>query len=391
MSLTAISVLLGGATLALLIFGVMLLVLGTTVWKVVGLLLTGLAIELRPRLPAVDTTRGYKTRAELPALFAVLDAVAAQLGAPRLHAVVVDEAFEATCGRFGLRRRPVLVLGLPLWASLSPAGRMGLLAHELGHLVDRDPEQNLVTQPALSTLGILARDLAKRRRGVSAQEAIVGQGGEVTAGQYATVLDPHTKGSIESVRDLGLALVFRPLYWIFAGGDRRLRALASHSRQRAEYYADALAADVAGSAAVVEYCRVLLLHEPVFTTARRLMRAGADLQTVRAQTADTVTRHLGDLSLYEQHSMRAESSPLASHPPTGRRLRLQRSGRRTAPRLPARRPRPHAHPLIATNATPKTACRPQGPGPKAAKAIGGAKPATSPGLWPQGNQGGRTR
>jgi len=74
----------------------------------------------------------------------------------------------------------------------------------------------------------------------------------------------------------------------------------------------------------------------VFTTARRLMRAGADLQTVRAQTADTVTRYLGDLGLYEQHSMRAESSPLASHPPTGRRLRLLRSRPTSPPKLSPR-------------------------------------------------------
>lgn len=335
-TLTVLSVLLGAATLALLIVGVTLLVLGTVVWKLVGVLLAGLAVELRPRLPAVDTTRGYKTRAEAPALFAVIDAIAAQMRAPRLHAVVVDEAFEASCGRFGLRRRPVLVLGMPLWASLSPAARMGLLAHQVGHLVDRDPEQRLVTQPALSTLGILARDLAKRRRGVNAQEALVGQGGQVTASQYATVLDPQIKGSIESVRDAGLALVFRPLHWIFASGDRRLRALASHSRQRAEYYADALAADVAGSAAVIEYCHVLLLHEPVFTTARRLMRAGADLQTVRAQTAQTVTVDAADTTLLEQHSIRAESSPLASHPPVGRRLRMLRSRPASPPKLSPR-------------------------------------------------------
>jgi heat shock protein HtpX len=325
LAVTVISILLGAATLALLVVGVVLLVNGSLIWKIVGILLAGAAFELRPRLPAVQVTSGYKTRADLPVLFELIDAVGGEFAAPRMHAVVVNESFDASCNRVGLRRRPVLVLGLPLWASLSPAGRIGLLGHQLAHLVDHDPEQNLLTQPALSTVGTLANAFARRGPDMADIAAQGEKQGEGIDGWYAEMIGGESQRGLESFGSACAAVIFMPLHWVCARLDRRLRAVTAHSRQRAEYYADALAADIAGSAAMIEYFQAILLHEQVFSTARRSLRVGADVETIRIEAAGRIASYAAEIGLREQLSMRTESSLLAGHPPIGRRLRMLRA------------------------------------------------------------------
>jgi Zn-dependent protease with chaperone function len=333
LTVTVISVVLGTATLALLVSGIVLVVVGTFLWKIVGIVVVGAAVELRPRLPGIPATPGCKTRSDVPALFAVADTVGSALGAPKVHAIVVDETFDASCTRVGFRRRPVLFLGLPLWASLTAAGRGGLLAHQLAHLVDHDPEQDLWTQPALSTISTLARATRRRSRMIPPVEIQGGKNGEISAGQYTLMIIGGAnsqmtfggKGIVESIAQTFANAAMMPFHWLFTRLDRRLRAVTSHGRQRAEYYADALAVQVAGSAATIEYCEALLLHDDVYSTARRWLRVGADPETVCIEATERITNHATDMRLREQHSMRTESSPFAGHPPIGRRLRVLRS------------------------------------------------------------------
>jgi Zn-dependent protease with chaperone function len=166
-----------------------------------------------------------------------------------------------------------------------------------------------------------------------------GKNGEITAGQYAMLLSGGanssfgSKGLFESVAETCATVAMMPFHWLFTRLDRRLRAVTSHGRQRAEYYADALAVQVAGSAATIEYCEALLLHDEVYSTARRWLRVGADPETVRIEAADRITDHATEMRLREQHSMRTESSPFASHPPIGRRLRVLRSRSTSVGRL----------------------------------------------------------
>ena len=50
--------------------------------------------------------------------------------------------------RVGVRGRSVLVIGIPLWLLLTPEMRVAVLAHELGHLDNRDPLCANLTRPA---------------------------------------------------------------------------------------------------------------------------------------------------------------------------------------------------------------------------------------------------
>lgn len=327
LAVAAASVLLAMIGTTLIILGVVMIVTASWPVKIVGAFLIGCVMELRPRLPGVEDSPWCRTRSQEPALFAVIDAVAAQVGSPSVELVVVDETFDASCARYGLRRRRVLVLGLPLWAALGPEGRTALLAHQLAHLVDGDPDQDLLTQPALTTFGELARSFAQRGRLLPDVEVAGGKCGEITAGQFAAMMGAvgPTHHSYESMSGGLSALVCKPLHWACASAHRTLRGLTAEARHRAEYYADALAVEVAGSAGMLEYCSSLALSDSVFTTTRRWLRVGADVAIIQIEAAEVRDGHRVDLRNYEQRSIRTDSSLTAAHPPIGWRLRMVRS------------------------------------------------------------------
>lgn len=328
--LLAVSVLLGLGVVALFVTGLAMVVQGSAAWKVVGALLAMLAVELRPRLPRQGVELGTVQRGDQPALFAVLDAVCRELSAPAVDTVVLDETFEASCVQVGLRRRPVLHLGLPLWAALSPAGRLALLGHVVGHLVNGDPRQRLLVQPALVTFRHLGLVFDPR--------AMVRRHQLETRGAYDGAIMGHApQGNLlwEGIAGVLSAVVFAPLRWLCDAAQARLEVLAVRDGQRAEYVADALATTVAGSAATVEYLETLLLAEPVSTAVHRWLRVGASVDTLQFEAAEARERNAGELRRAEQRSIRTESAPTAAHPPTGRRVRAVRSWPRVPGRLDA--------------------------------------------------------
>jgi len=76
---------------------------------------------------------------EFPALFAEIESVRALVNAPKPDKVLIDGSFNAGVaqlpGRFSFLPGPfVLILGLPLMASISKGEFRSLLGHELGHL-----------------------------------------------------------------------------------------------------------------------------------------------------------------------------------------------------------------------------------------------------------------
>lgn len=78
----------------------------------------------------------------------------AELGGPRLEIVVTAE-FNATAGRYGIRQRPILEIGLPLWNVLGPQERADLIGHEVGHFVNNDQRRRLVVLTAVQGMGQL--------------------------------------------------------------------------------------------------------------------------------------------------------------------------------------------------------------------------------------------
>jgi Zn-dependent protease with chaperone function len=231
--------------------------------------------------------------------FGLLAQVAAAVDAPCPQVLHVDAEFNAYCGRSGLLRRPVLGLGLPLWASLSPQARVALLGHELGHLVNGDPRRGLLTQPALTTFGRLA-DL------------------------FDPVGMPFRSiwGRESSLMRLIGTLILAPVTWVCYRIHLFLLGISARDSRRAEYLADRLAVRAGGLDAARELLQTLLAGSAVRVMVRRAALvsaapsewlAAADLG--RAEVRASMRRR-------EQRSIRLEAALLHSHPATGLRSRL---------------------------------------------------------------------
>jgi Zn-dependent protease with chaperone function len=144
-------------TLAVLVTGVWMLVAwwrNPFAWfPALGLI--GVAIAMRPRFGKLDRDVLRLEREDTPRLHALVDRVSAELGGPRLEVVVTAE-FNASAGRYGIRQRPILEIGLPLWNVRAPQERADLIGHEVGHFVNNDQRRRLVVLTAVRGMGQLA-------------------------------------------------------------------------------------------------------------------------------------------------------------------------------------------------------------------------------------------
>ncbi|WP_143669947.1 M48 family metallopeptidase [Streptomyces sp. Ag109_G2-15] len=141
-------------TAALFTGSLLLIVLGfrTVVQPLVGLVLLGLALALRPRPgrlnPDLPTLRG----ADAPALFQLLNEIADTCGVRRPDTVQFSPEFSITVTHYGFRRKSCLVLGLPLWAAYPPQQRIAALAHALAYAAPRNVRSRVFVATALESL-----------------------------------------------------------------------------------------------------------------------------------------------------------------------------------------------------------------------------------------------
>jgi hypothetical protein len=105
--------------------------------------------------------------------------------------------------------------------------------------------------------------------------------------------------------------------------------IGARQSQRAEYYADELAARVAGSAATTA-CLDLDLATGMTTVLGARSRAGADWREGVEQTRKEMEP---SLPRRRQLSLRRESSVFASHPPTGLRGAIVAKGPQHGPQV----------------------------------------------------------
>jgi Zn-dependent protease with chaperone function len=150
-TLAAAALLLAGV-LAVACLGAWLLVAESGIMSnAFGAFLLGVAFVLRPRLghlaPLTDRADVVE-RTSAPELFGLVERIAAEVGAPMPHVLLIGRTLNAFTTTVGLRRRRVLCLGLPLWATLGPQERVALVGHELGHFVNGDVRRGPLTRVA---------------------------------------------------------------------------------------------------------------------------------------------------------------------------------------------------------------------------------------------------
>lgn len=296
-TLVAVSILLYAIIAVLLFGGAWLVSRLRPVEFFAGLLMVGIGWSLRPRLgsrrQAMKVTWEL-SREKTPAVFALVDRVAAEIGGHTPHTVAFGVHWNMTIGRYGLRRREVLTIGLPLFVSAQPQERIALLAHELGHQVNRDARRGLLTQPAIVVFGRLSQ--MTRWRMLSAR----------MPGAYVLV-----------------AMVARLMSWVFLAAHLGMNLLGSKESRRAEHYADQLSVRVAGTRAAQSAMDLIVLGAEMEHLIDGIaMRPESSGGNWKATVDRARERWSGDLEVRRQLTLRTEASAFASHPAAALRHRL---------------------------------------------------------------------
>jgi Zn-dependent protease with chaperone function len=251
--------------------------------------LLGIGVAMRPRTTHVAKDARVLTRRQAPRLYDLLDEVAAALRTRRVEQVVLEDDVNGAYGWVGLRRRPTLFVGLPLWESLSAQARVAMLGHELGHGLNGDARHGIIVGSAKSSLQLWRYFLLPSNR---------------------------------SHHDALAAPIQLPFYWLATGYQRLLDKVDSKASQRAEYLADELSARVGSRPAAVEVLNRLSLATGIGFIASGCGRLPEQADKLRAQLAAIpaveIERRLR-VDAREFHSIDS------THPPTHLRLRFVRS------------------------------------------------------------------
>jgi Zn-dependent protease with chaperone function len=301
----AVLVLFGGSVAA----GLWLIVTGNPLGKVAGLLLIAFALVFRPHVGSVrkvlrDVDR--LTEEQAPTLFRLVRRTAEAIGAPVPHTIAVNSAYNASAGIIGLSRRRILVLGLPMLAVLRPQERVALIGHELGHYINRDSRRSFGTRPALTAFGTAAQLLDPR-------------------GLRSVAVDSNGFAWFVAVGALLLTPVMyaaSQLFWLCHLGANLVGARVA---QRAEYYADDLAARAGGSEAAASMMDVFMDAVGITTIIGARSRNNESAHGWREGVEKSRTGNADRMHRLRQLSIRTEAEVFNRHPPSGLRHRLIRS------------------------------------------------------------------
>ncbi|MEO3417255.1 M48 family metallopeptidase [Roseovarius sp. CAU 1744] len=255
---------------------------------IIGLILIGFGYILMP--PSIRNHDKTYRRQDLPSLFDLLDEIAARLGTTPPDGLHIDDEFNAYMAQFRQARSReqdwIIGIGLPLWAGLSPAERVALLAHEMAHKVNDDPMRSGMFFRAKSVLNNWHETFALE--------------------------DGYYDGGFTQVAGTAVTGAFlRLLSWF-----------SFFESQRAEYRADAQASRVAGKAAAIKLLEAI-------TRADLARRAIVDLYPYKTNQngrifdcmgaavaeADTAT-----VQRYLAEAAKARRCVDGSHPPTSLRI-----------------------------------------------------------------------
>jgi hypothetical protein len=265
-------------TLALLVAGTYWIVSWS--YPVVGVLCLVIVWFVRPKLESPQ--KGLVARAGAPVLFELIDTVAERLGALPVHNVGITARCDVSISRARWRRRTYLSIGLPLLTVLDAQERVALLAR--AQVPGTGGISSTLIRGASSTLarwhtvfsGSSASELeiysASAQGGTTESMAVLRRTADPSANVAATA-----------------RLLAMPLMWLL---DLPVRAAATalsrltwQNRQRTQYAADAKAAGVAGSAALVSALAKV-------SVVRDILVAVAHETALESHGSEAVLQHL---------------------------------------------------------------------------------------------------
>lgn len=275
--------------LALLAGGLGLLLLGDNlVQRILGVVVL---------VPAVPLLRTGRVRPDItldpqtaPVFTALVAELAEGLGTRPPTMIGFNEDYNAYAARVGLRTR-LLVIGAPLWAALSPQGRVALLGHELGHFSGRDVVHGRYVWRAYQTL------------------------------HSWVALSTPAYVEADGRSPLAASLVTWPLRFVSTTLLTVLDWVSSAASRHQELLADTAAAALAGTPAAIEMLEGLMISDVVDVAANR-----AAVDSRRPDLGAEIRARVDALTPEARRHARAEHQESRvdhTHPPSVERLRLQ--------------------------------------------------------------------
>jgi len=241
-----------------------------------------------------------------PALHGLLGSVAGALSEPGPDVVVVTHEWNAAYAVVGRRRTRVIALGLPLLTALAPQERVALVAHELAHGRNGDASRGLLVGTAVT--GLVELYLLM----LPSEGTQIWLRGRSRGGSGATAWDS----------------IVRAVFWVLSRPVYGLLLLEAHlllqDMRRAEYLADVLAAQVAGTEATVSLAETILLG-PAFAAivSRNVHAARSGDTTIFAELDAAVAAVTPRERERRRRIAQLERSRLDhTHPPTALRIEL---------------------------------------------------------------------
>lgn len=255
----------------------------------IGLIFLALAYLARPKI-AVQS-EGH-LRGSFPTLESALDKISNELNAPKISTIELTSDWNAAIWQSFPRRDAHLILGVPLLYAAPPGAATAILAHEMAHLVNRDPQRGTLISAARQALDEWLVMLGYDE--ISPQMSDIAGAGEVARQTMAFVIF-----SLRAVLD-------------------RCTFFAS---QKAEYLADGLSARLVGEDAMRDALLLLAASDHLNNQLKSFIPAGGargretlDFLRSNAQLPDALVQER------QEHIARSLLRSDTSHPPTAYRL-----------------------------------------------------------------------
>ena len=256
-----------------------------------GLILLLIVALSLPRPPGIPKNGVRIERLDAPQLFGLLDQLCELGGINKIDILMFDDSINAQTVRVGLRRRLVIVVGMPLWEALDHRERVALLAHEVAHDANGDLWRNSYVGTSIHVLN-----------------------------KWSNATDP---GPLEDASDLGVVSLFAWFLLVLPHLFSQLLCRAQTSltlaaHQKAEFAADALAAQLASTQAVVDLLERLILSGTISFGIKSAKKAQTNVWESIRERSESLPP--GDRALLRATAMEEQSRVDATHPPTGQRL-----------------------------------------------------------------------
>jgi heat shock protein HtpX len=262
-------------------------------FALLGLFLIGVAWVTRPRLGKLDKSEKIVSREEHPELYKVMDNLCGAAGVRPVDGIVIDHLFNASVRTVGLRGKRILTLGLPLFTILPKDERLALLGHEIGHFANGDAARSVYVGGAIDTLAMW-HDLLDVQH-VDEIEGVFG----IVSGFFmkGVALIPY-----------GLYLLIIHLLW--------------QDKQRAEYYADLVGAELSGTKASITLMEKILFDQTFYHVVQKsavTKNRSSLLFNLREKVAELPSKEIRRLKRVSQLEL---SQLNLTHPPNAYRIKF---------------------------------------------------------------------